>query len=72
MVQQVLGGFVRVVVVNRAIVLMVVLDVLVVCQFVRDGGVISSQQRTPLHGEAMQRKAHQQEDTKDSSHRAVL
>lgn len=68
MIQQVFSGFVRIIVVDRAVVLMVVLDVLFMREFVNNGGVIPGQQRSPLHGKAMKRKAHQQADTQDSSH----
>lgn len=72
MVQKVLSRFVRIVEMNRSIIFMMVLDMLVVCEFVRNRAVISSQQRSPLHGKAVQWQTHQQEDTKDSSHRAFL
>ena len=69
MIQHVIGGFAGIVVVDGAVVVVVVMgDVLVMFDLVRDGGGSSAQQRAPLHGEAIERKAHQQADTNDSSH----
>lgn len=53
MVEQVLGGLVRIIVMDRTIVVMVVLDVFVMLEFMHDRGAISGQQRSPLHGKAM-------------------
>ena len=73
MIQHVIGGFAGIVVVDGAVVVMVVMgDVLVMFDLVRDGGVSSAQQRAPLHGKAMERQAHQQADTNNSAHGEFL
>ena len=53
MVEQMLSGLVRIIIMDRTVVFMVVLDVFVMLAFMDNQGAISGQQRSPLHGKAM-------------------
>jgi hypothetical protein len=65
---EVLGRLVRIVVMERAIVFVVMLNLLMMRYLVRHAGVACGQQRSALHSKALQGQAQQKEDTDESTH----
>jgi hypothetical protein len=66
---RVIEGFVRFVVVNRAVVLMVVvMDALIVLQLMDERNRIRNRRQAALHGETIQGQAQQQEDVDNPAH----
>jgi len=66
---RVIEGLIRLVVVNRAVVLvMMVMDALIVLQLVDERDRIRNRRQAALHGETIQGQAEQQEDVDDSVH----
>jgi hypothetical protein len=63
-----LSRFVRIIIVNGAIVIMMMLYVSIVRRFMRQCCDVSGQHTAPLHGKAMQWEAHEQENAEKSSH----
>lgn len=60
---RVIEGFIRVVIVNGAVVLMmVVMDALIVLQLVDERDRVRNRRQAALHGETIQGQAQQQED----------
>ena len=72
MILDVLGRLVGIVVMDRPVIFMVVLDLLVVLQIVRHARIAVEQQRSALQSKALQGQAHQEEDTDESSHKESL
>jgi len=66
---RVIEGLIRLVVMNRAVVLvMMVMDALVVLQLMCERDRVRSSRHAALHGETIQRQAEQQEDVDDPVH----
>ncbi len=66
---RVIEGLIRLVVVNRAVVLvMMVKDALIVLQLVDERDRIRNRRQAALHGETIQGQAEQQEDVDDPAH----
>lgn len=61
MVLDVLCRFLRVVEVNRAVILMMVADMLVMQEFVCNCAAVFANSLSPLHGETLQRQANHQQ-----------
>ena len=67
---RVIEGFIRVVIVNGAVVLMmVVMDALIVLQLVDERDRVRDRRQAALHGETIQGQAQQQEDMDNPTQR---